>query len=141
MPFEDITLDGTQYNNIRKNKIRDRLVNKKLKIGGTKFTLGAKSRLLERFGVIGQTDFFNQSILVDSNITEDQTLVTILHEMIECINKKYYLELPHDLINALEVHLFETLTNNPIYLKELLQYAKRYSVDSEGTKEVKNRQA
>ena len=127
MPFEDITLDGTQYNNVRKNSIRDNLVDEQLKIGGTKFTLAAKARLLERFGVVGQTDFFNQSILVDSNITEDQTLVTILHEMLECINKKYYLSLPHDLINALEVHIFETLMNNPVYLKELLKYSRKYS--------------
>ena len=126
MPFEDITLDANAYNNVRKNKIRDALIDTVLKIGGSKFTIAARARLLERFGVVGQTDFFGMSILMDSNLTEDQTLVTLLHEIIECINKKYYLSLPHDLINALEVHIFETLINNPHFLKELLRYAQRY---------------
>jgi len=125
--FTDITLDANVYNNVRKNKARDRLLGKVIKAGGTKFTIAAKARLLERFGVVGQTDFFNQTILIDSNLSEDQTLVTLLHEMIECVNKKYYMDLPHDLINALEVHLFETLINNPDFLQELLTYSKKYA--------------
>jgi hypothetical protein len=134
--FEDIATNDGTFQNIRKNVVRDRLNGTKIRIGGTNFAVGIKSRVLERFKVAGQTDFFNDTILLEANLTEANTLVTVLHEIIECISRKYYLDLPHELINGLETYLFDALVNNPNILQELLIYAKKLNNDKR-TKESK----
>ena len=123
--FEDITLNGKTLNNIRKNAIRDRIDGKKIKVGGIKFSIGHRARLLERFQVTGQTDFFNSSILLDSNLTEGNTLLTLWHEMIECVNRHQHIDMPHDLIESLETSLFDLLVDNPMILKLFLDYANK----------------
>lgn len=123
--FQDVATNDGAFQNIRKNSARDRLNGSNIKIGGTNFVIGIKNRVLERFKVAGQTDFFNDTILLEANLTEANTLVTLLHEMLECISRKYYLDLPHELIDSLETNLFEALVNNPNVLKELLTYSKK----------------
>lgn len=135
--FEDVTTNDSQFGNNRANGARDRLVGTKLKVGGTNFTVGAKGRMLERFGVAGQTDFYNDTILVDSNMTEGNTLSTILHELLECMNKRFSMELHHELIDELEAHLFSVLVDNPALLKELLKYSIRTYEQGKGSKKTK----
>ena len=127
--FKDITLNGKNLNNIRKNAIRDRLDGTQIKVGGFKFTIGHRARLLERFQVTGQTDFFNDAILLDSNMTEGNTLATLWHEILECVNRKGNLDVPHELICELESHLFQALIDNPKFLEELIRYSKKYISD------------
>lgn len=123
--FEDVALGDAEFANIRKNSIRDKLNGSKIKIGGTNYTIGVKNRILERFKVAGQTDFFNDTILLEANLTEGNTLITVLHEMLECISRKYYLDIPHELISELEAHLFDVLIDNPLILEEFLKYSKK----------------
>lgn len=130
--FQDIATNDGTFQNIRKNAARDRLNGSKIKVGGTNFVVGVKNRVLERFKVAGQTDFFNDTILLEANLTESNTLITLMHEIIECISRKYYLDLPHELINGLETYLFEALVNNPHVLQELLIYAKKLDHDKTG---------
>ena len=127
--FPDVATNDGNFQNIRKNAIRDRLNGSKLRIGGTKFLIGVKNRLLERFKIVGQTDFFNDTILLEANLTEGNTLITVLHEIIECISRKYHLDLPHELIDGLETYLFQALVDNPHFLKELIIYAKKLDHD------------
>ena len=89
--FMDIATNDSQFKIVRKNLARDRLNNTSLKVGGTKFKIGFKGRLTERFQVVGQTDFFNNTMLFDNNQTESQLLSTLLHELIEVLNRKYML--------------------------------------------------
>lgn len=124
--FEDITLNGKNLNNIRKNAVRDRLDGMQIKIGGFKFKVGHRARLLERFAVTGQTDFFNDSILLDSNLTEGNTLATLWHEILECVNRKFHIDMPHELLETLEETLFQALIDNPKFLEELIKYSKKY---------------
>jgi hypothetical protein len=123
--FPDVAVGDGNFQNIRKNAIRDRLNGAKIKIGGTNFLVGVKNRVMERFKVAGQTDFFNSTILLEANLTEGNTLITLLHEMIECLSRIYHLDLPHELIEQLETLLFEALVTNPRVLQELLIYAKK----------------
>ncbi len=139
LEFPDIATNDGNFQNIRKNAVRDRLDGSKIKIGGTNYTIGIKNRVLERFKVAGQTDFFNSTILLEANLTEGNTLLTVLHEIIECISRQYYMDIPHELINELEAHLFDVLVDNPKLLQELLIYAKRldYDKSAEGRKTSK----
>jgi len=125
--FQDIVLNGKQLNNIRKNVVRDRIDGTSIKVGGFKFSIGHRARLLERFQVTGQTDFFNDSILIDSNLTEGNTLATLWHEILECVNRKYHVDMPHDLLETLEETLFQVLIDNPKFLEELIKYSKKYN--------------
>lgn len=135
--FEDITTNDSQFNNNRVNKVRDRLNGTSLRVGGAKFKIGTKGRLLERFDIAGQTDFYNDTILLDSNMTEGNTLSTLVHEAIECVNKKYNMGLPHELIGNLEAHLFTLLVDNPSLLKELLQYSLKINGQGKRSKKAK----
>lgn len=128
--FPDVATNDGNFGVIRKNAVRDRLNGSKIKVGGTSYTIGIKNRVLERFKVSGQTDFFNSTILLEANLTEGNTLVTVLHEIIECISRQYYLDIPHELISELEAHLFDVLVNNPNFLQELLIYSRRLNKGS-----------
>jgi hypothetical protein len=121
--FEDIATTDGAFQNVRKNVVRDKLNKAIIKVGGTNYTIGIKNRVLERFKVAGQTDFFNSTILLEANLTEGNMLITMLHEMIECFSRQYYMDIPHELISEMEAHLFDVLIDNPLVLKLLLEYA------------------
>lgn len=127
--FEDVGVGDANFQHIRKNGTRDRLNGQAVEIGGTNFQIGFKNRIMERFKVSGQTDFYNDTILIEANLTEGNTLVTLIHEMLEGISRKYHLDIPHELIDGLETYLFETFVENPHILEELLKYAKKLTYD------------
>ncbi len=136
--YPDIATNDGAFQIIRKNVVRDRLNGSKLKIGGKAYTIGIKNRIVERFKISGQTDFFNDTILMEANLTEGNTLITVLHEMLECISRQYYLDIPHELISELEAHLFDSLVDNPALLQELLIYSKKlHDQTAKNSKKIK----
>lgn len=131
--FEDVSI-LTEFSGLRNNRSRDLLSRVSLKLQGSLVPIAFKARLLERHQVCGQTDFYNENILLDANLTEAETLSTILHEIMEFLNKKHKLGLEHDIICSLEALLFDVMANNPAYIEVLLDYARRYTYGSEAEK-------
>lgn len=135
--FEDLMLASAAIGGIRPSRVRDKLDNTLLKIAGCLFPLRFKHRMLERHATMGQTDLFNNTVLIDGNLKESDMLSSIWHEILEVINKKYGLEMPHEILSRLETHTYEALINNPQFIQELLVYAKRYNGIRQETKKIK----
>ncbi len=135
--FEDFMLASPAIGGIRPNRVRDKLTKAIFKIAGGLWPLRFKYRLLERHATMGQTDLFNNNILIEGNLKESEMLSSIWHEILEILNKKYDLAMPHDLLSRLETNTFEVLVNNPQFIQELLTYAKRYNGTREKTKNTK----
>lgn len=76
---------------------------------------------LESAGVcsVGQ-----QTIMVDGSLCKQQLKSTVLHEMIEAVNRHLELELSHHQIVLLEAGLYNALTENGVSLSVLLKELK-----------------
>jgi hypothetical protein len=122
---------------IRPNRVRDRLNGTIFKIAGCLWPVRFKHRLLERHQVLGQADLFNNNIIIEGNLKEAETLTAIWHEILEVLNKKYDIDMSHEILSRLETHVFEALVNNPQFLQELLIYAKRYNGVNKTVKKTK----
>ena len=125
--FEDFAASSAGLAGVRKNRVRDAFRNLTLRLCGAKYPVLFIQRLVERHGVAGQTDLFNENMIIEGNLTEGEMLSSIWHEVLEVLNKKFVLNMEHDLLQKLENATFAALVDNPEYLQELLIYAKRYA--------------
>ena len=80
----------------------------KLKIAGKNYKL----KYIEGLTDNGSTDFNNQIILINKNLSEEEKKSTIIHEVIEVLNSAYDLELSHQTISTLEIGIFCYLNDN-----------------------------
>ena len=81
---------------------------KEIKIGGLVYKIEYISGLAD----FGSTKFDNQIILIDKEITEDNKISTLYHEIIEIINSQNDLSLNHQTISTLEASLFQVIKDN-----------------------------
>lgn len=79
-----------------------------IKIGGHLFTLDFIDGLADS----GSTDFNNNKILINKNLSESNKHSTIIHEIIESINSVYDLNLPHTTIQTLEAAIYQVIKDN-----------------------------
>jgi hypothetical protein len=135
--FEDLMVSSAGLGTIRPNRIRDRLAGTCLKLAGFLWPIRFAFRLLERHSTMGQMDLFNNTLLIEGNLTEPETLSAVWHEILEVLNKKYEWSITHELLSSIEVNTFEALINNPHFVTELLRYAKQYSGTKTATKNKK----
>lgn len=124
IPHEEIAVAAAAYKGKRTSRPRTALDKTTLRICGADYAISFVFRLMERFNVYGQTDLFNNTILIESNLTEPEALSTILHEILEIINRKHILGLDHDTLQKLEVMLFAVFADNPRFMEALARYAK-----------------
>jgi hypothetical protein len=81
---------------------------KKIKVGGLNYTINYVNGLADS----GVSDFEKQTILINDELTDDNKLSTLLHEVIEIVNSQYNLALPHQTIQTLEASLFAVYKDN-----------------------------
>jgi hypothetical protein len=68
----------------------------------------------------GDCDWRFQIIRLQDNYCTEALLETLIHEVIEAINIKLQLELPHPAITSLASSIFAVMNDNGIDLKPLL---------------------
>lgn len=71
-------------------------------------------------GCIGACDHGKLTIAIERR-PKDVMLTTMVHEILEAINNDQDLGLRHDIINLLELGIFDTLTRNGVDLEPLLE--------------------
>jgi len=81
---------------------------KQIKIGGLTY----KINFIEGLTDCGSTHFDTQTILINKGQTEERQVSALIHEIIECENELYDLNLSHQTIQTLEAGLFQILNDN-----------------------------
>lgn len=82
----------------------------KIRIAGRDFEV----KYIEGLADDGSTDFTNNIILIRDELSEENKQTTLLHEIIECINSIYDLNLNHQTIQTLEAGLFQIYKDNEL---------------------------
>jgi hypothetical protein len=73
---------------------------------------------------MGTCAFRNQTIKLQSGMTAEATMETLLHEMIECANVKGELDLEHYKITSLTTMIYSMFVDNGVDLSPLLRGVK-----------------
>jgi len=79
-----------------------------LKIGGKVF----KVEYIKGLADYGSTDFFRQTILIKEDMTDDNKISAVLHEILEITNEANDLDLKHQTIQTIEANLFQIFKDN-----------------------------
>ncbi|MFA5745688.1 MAG: hypothetical protein WCX79_01230 [Candidatus Paceibacterota bacterium] len=86
-----------------------------IKIGGVRYKITPVDyKISESYG---KTVFESASIHIDDTLSQDMSLATLLHEVIEVINEENELKLEHRAIQTLATQLFQVLKDNPEVFK------------------------
>jgi hypothetical protein len=70
-------------------------------------------------GAFGRFHGATQRLQISSGLCEQQTVSTILHEMLEALNYHNQWELPHPKLMSIEASLYQVLTDNGVNLRPL----------------------
>ena len=70
-------------------------------------------------GAFGKASLGDSRIYIDSDMTPEQRLSTILHEALEMMNMQLELGMPHAAICGIETGMYQFLTENGIDLAPL----------------------
>jgi hypothetical protein len=73
-----------------------------------------REKTVEELGFCGQIDSNGQLIHIATDMTIQQLVSTILHEILEALNYHMCLGLDHDTVSRLETGLYQTLTSNGV---------------------------
>ena len=68
--------------------------------------------LLEKYQLLGQVQHYVHAIILDGAVGDIDRVSTLIHEILEVINKRYEMGLPHETITVLENQLFSVLFRN-----------------------------
>jgi len=74
-------------------------------------------------GAMGRSHINSLTIQIASDLNQQQTVSTLLHEMIEVINSHLHLQLSEQQIMAMEASLYQCLRDNGVSLTPLLTAA------------------
>ena len=78
------------------------------------FTVEFEKNLVGRWGTPGQIGFhLVNTIYLDPEVTDQELLSVLVHEILEGILKRFNIEVPHHVISSLEVGFYNLLLNNP----------------------------
>lgn len=92
------------------------------------FTVEFEKNLVGRWGTPGQIGFhLVNTIFLDPDVTDQELLSVLVHEILEGILKRFNIEVPHHVISSLEVGFYNLLLNNPDFVD---LYA-RYSIEQD----------
>ena len=112
------------------NKYITKLSGIEIDIAGVLYQVGTEVDMIERFGMQGQIDFRNNTILLDPDMGDRDTLTVLVHEIIEGIIRRYQVQIPHETIVFLECSLFTVLMDNPRILEILLEEARNGKIEN-----------
>lgn len=77
------------------------------------FTVEFEKNLVGRWGTPGQIGFhLVNTIFLDPDVTDQELLSVLIHEILEGILKRFNIEVPHHVISSLEVGFYNLLLNN-----------------------------
>jgi hypothetical protein len=91
-----------------------------MKIFGYNYTVHRDGNY-DKIGAMVRFLVDTQEIQIASNLTEQQAISTLLHEVIEAISYHCQLELPHPAMMTLETGLYQFLVDNGVDLSPLLE--------------------
>jgi hypothetical protein len=80
----------------------------KIKVGG----LDYKLQFVDGLADFGSTNFNKQVILIDKDLTNDNKVSTLVHEILEILNSQNDLNLTHQTISTLEAGLYQVIKDN-----------------------------
>ncbi|MFT9493405.1 hypothetical protein [Anaerosolibacter sp.] len=87
---------------------------KEIKIGGYDYTVSMENSLSRDNNAFGMSCGNAQTIKIDATLPKQNQESTLLHEIIEQINFRYELRLPHEQITILESALYQVLKDNKL---------------------------
>ncbi len=103
-----------------------------LLLGSIPYQVRYDKGMCRRFDTMGQINYHENLIYLDPDFHERDTLQTILHELIEFINRNHELGLPHQVITALETGLMGILMQNPHLFQIFVDEAQRNVFENVG---------
>lgn len=95
----------------------DKLDGLKISILDLTFTVEFEKNLVGRWGTPGQIGFhLVNTIFLDPDVTDQELLSVLIHEILEGILKRFNIEVPHHVISSLEVGFYNLLLTNPDFV-------------------------
>jgi hypothetical protein len=88
-----------------------------------------------RFETMGQINYYENIIYIDPDLHERDMLKTLLHEIVEFINRNQEIGLSHHIITDLETGIMRAIMQNPHLFKIYVDEAERDVFENVGEKE------
>ena len=89
-------------------------MNETVRVGGYEIKIISKENLIGNYEHFGEYSEILDEIYLDSNLTKQKKIETLIHEILEAINSLYKLNLNHDKqLCVLAVVLHQILIDNP----------------------------
>ena len=120
---------------MKSNIWRDKLSGMNLLLGSIPFKLLYDKEMCRRFEVMGQINYHENIIYIDPDLHERDTLQTILHELIEFINRNNEIGLQHHVLTDLEIGLMGIIMQNATLFQIFVDEAKRDIFENVGEKD------
>jgi hypothetical protein len=98
-----------------------------LNVGGEKYHLVFHEKRWRLDGSPGTVNFPHAKIYLDTSLENNRIIAILNHELLEIINDKYSLELPHPILCVLENTTTEILRDNKEYRELLPKYVSDYT--------------
>ncbi len=98
-----------------------------INVGGEKYHLVFHDKRWRVDGSPGTVNFPHAKIYLDTSLENNRILAILTHELIEVINDKFSLELPHSSICIMEDAFTGILRNNKEYTEMLGKYSSDYT--------------
>ncbi len=91
-----------------------------MKILGYHYTL-RRDLSYSELGAMGRVCVDQLIISIDRKVSDEQAKSTVLHEILEALNRHLDLQLSHQTVASLESSLYQILTENGVDLSPLLK--------------------
>lgn len=104
-------------------------------LGSIPFKIKFEVGMQDRWETLGQIDYYNNIVHLDPDLHERDMLTTVLHELIEFINRSQEIGLTHHVITVLETSLMQIITQNPHLFRIYVDEAERDIFENVGDKE------
>jgi hypothetical protein len=92
--------------------IKEKLDGAYINICDMPYVIENQEDLLEKYQLLGQVQHYVHAIVLDGAVGDIDRVSTLIHEIIEVINKRYEIGLSHETITILENQLFSVLFRN-----------------------------
>lgn len=89
----------------------------KVKIGGHEYTCKTAPFLGRDHSASGRSCGNSLEIEIEETLPQQNKESTLIHEILEQINYRYELDLPHEKISILETALYQVIRDNPDIVK------------------------
>jgi hypothetical protein len=103
------------------NQLKELLRDEGVKVSGHKYRVIPTDGLLDLYELLGQIRHYDHEIDIDDTIGTSDYVSTVIHEVMEAINRRYGMDLNHSVITVLEVGFFQFLRDNPVQILAMLE--------------------